>query len=222
MQLDCIFVADHVKTATPPDLRQARTARTEAALVEAAGELFLEQGYVATTLAQVARRAGVAPRTVYVRFGTKVALFRRVVDEALVGDAEPIDVEHRPRTRTAMTAPSLAARIDALVEVATGIAERAGALLEVASQAASLEPEIARSAQAGRESTARLCATFWATASADGLLPTKADLATLARTTDVLICADTLVHLRRTRPWSARDHSAWLRTTITLMVEPSD
>ena len=189
--------------------------RTEAALVTAAGELFIEQGYVATTLAQVARRAGVAPRTVYVRFGTKVALFRRVVDEALVGDAEPVDVAHRPGTRTAMTASTLAARIDALVEVATGIAERAGGLFEVANQAEALEPEIARTAQAGRESTVNLCATFWAAARRDGLLPDDADVETLGRTTDVLICADTLVHLRRTRAWSAADHAAWLRATIT-------
>ena len=73
-------------------------------LIDAARALFLEQGYVATTLAQVARRAGLAARTVYVRFGTKATLFTRVVDQALVGDAEPIDVAHRPRTQDAMTA----------------------------------------------------------------------------------------------------------------------
>lgn len=203
---------------TPPDLRSARIARTEATIVAAAGVLFLEGGYVATTLAEVARRAGVAPRTVYLRFGTKVALFRRVVDQALVGDAEPIDVAHRPDTVTSMTAPTLADRIDALVQVSTGIAERAGAFFEVSNQAESLEPEIARAAQVGREATARLCATFWATAAADGLLPHDADVEMLARTTDVLVCADTLVHLRLTTAWSARDHAEWLRGTITLLV----
>lgn len=221
MQLDCIFMNDNVNPPPPPDLRSARTARTEALLVEAAGELFLRQGYVSTTLAQVARRAGVAPRTVYVRFGTKVALFRRVVDQALVGDAESIDVEHRPGTQTSLTAPTLAARIDALVEVATGIAERVGALFEVSAQAESLEPEIAHAAQAGREATARLCATFWAAAAADGLLPRDANIETLARTTDVLVCADTLVHLRRTGEWSAHKHATWLRATLTMMVKPS-
>lgn len=210
-------MADDVKASPRPDLRGARIARTEAALLEAAGELFLRQGYVATTLAQVASRAGVAPRTVYVRFGTKVALFRRVVDEALVGDAESIDVAHRPVTQASMTASTLTDRIDALVAVATGIAERAGAFFEVASQAEGLEEEIARSAQAGRESTARLCATFWATAAADGLLPQGADIQMLARTTDVLVCADTLVHLRRTTAWSAPDHSGWLRATLTVL-----
>jgi len=52
-------------------LRQAQTALTEQRIATAATELFLADGYVATTLEAVARRARVAARTVYVRFGTK-------------------------------------------------------------------------------------------------------------------------------------------------------
>jgi AcrR family transcriptional regulator len=73
-------------------LRQAQTALTEERIVAAATELFLADGYVATTLEAVARRARVAARTVYVRFGSKAALFKRVVDVAIVGDTEPVDV----------------------------------------------------------------------------------------------------------------------------------
>ena len=151
-------------TAAPTpgqDLRAARVARTEAQLIAAATELFLERGYVATTLVQIALHAGIAPRTVYLRFGTKAALFRRVVDRALVGDAEPIAVLDRPGTQMAMTAKTLPQRIEALVEVAAGIVERAGALFEVAAQAEGVEPEVAEAAQAGRRATAELCATFW-------------------------------------------------------------
>ena len=71
-------------------LRQAQTALTEQRIVAAATELFLADGYVATTLEAVARRSRVAPRTVYVRFGSKAALFKRVVDVAIVGDTEPV------------------------------------------------------------------------------------------------------------------------------------
>src|SRR5918911_3920091 len=96
---------DDVKSERPaPGLSAQRVARTEAELMDAAHDLFLEQGYVSTTLAQVAQRAGLAARTVYVRFGTKAALFTRVVDGALVGDAEPVDLAHRPATMQAMTA----------------------------------------------------------------------------------------------------------------------
>jgi AcrR family transcriptional regulator len=200
-----------------PGLRARRVARTEADLVAAARELFLAQGYVATTLAQVAGRAGVATRTVYVRFGTKAALFRRVVDEALVGDAAPVDVAHRPRTLDAMTAGTLAERIEALAEVSAGIAERAGPLFDVAAQAEGLEPELAGAAQAGRRGTAELCRAFADRAATDGLLPDGLDPARLAVATDVLVCADTVVHLRRAHGWSAPLHRALVVDTLTAL-----
>lgn len=182
--------------------------------MDAAHDLFLEQGYVATTLAQVAERASLAARTVYVRFGTKAALFRRVVDRALVGDTEPIDVAHRPRTIEAMTAPSLEARIAALADVCVGVAERAGPLFEVAAQAEAVEPEVAEAARAGRRATVDLCGEFWRRASADGLLRDDANPAGLAVVTDLLVCADTTVHLRRVDGWSAPVYRALVVDTL--------
>ncbi|MFL6061900.1 MAG: TetR/AcrR family transcriptional regulator [Marmoricola sp.] len=200
-----------------PDLRAARTARTEAAIVTAARSLFLEHGYVATTLADIALAAGVAARTVYVRFGTKAALFRRVIDEALVGDAEPVDVASRPRAQDAMSAPSLAERIDAFVEVSAGIHERVAALFAVAAQAEVVEPEIAEAATAGRDATLVMARTFWESARADGLVRAGVDLERLAITTDVLICADTTVHLGRVHAWTTARHASWLRESLSAL-----
>src|ERR1700748_3075075 len=91
-------------------LRQAQTALTEQRIVAAATELFLADGYGATTLEAGARRARVAARTVYVRFGTKAALFKRVVDVAIVGDTLPLDVLSRDWAEAALTAPTAAER----------------------------------------------------------------------------------------------------------------
>lgn len=211
-------MSDDVKgpSAAAPDLRALRVARTEAELIDAARALFLEHGYVATTLAQISQRAGVAARTVYVRFGTKAALFRRVVDQALVGDPELIDVAHRPRTHDAMAAETLAERIDALADVSIGIAERAGALFEVAAEAEGLETELAAAAQAGRRATTDLCRAFWGHA-ADDLLADGLDPAALAVATDVLVCADTVVHLRRAHGWSAPAHRSLIIDTLTAL-----
>jgi AcrR family transcriptional regulator len=213
---------DDVKSdGTARGLSARRVARTEAVLMDAAHDLFLEQGYVATTLTQVAQRAGLAPRTVYVRFGTKAALLTRVVDRALVGDTDPVDVAHRPRTIEAMTADSLDARIEAFADVCVGVAERAGPLFEVAAQAEAVEPEVAEAASAGRRATADLCAEFWRRASADGLLPDDADPAALAVVADLLACADTTVHVRRTHGWSAPAHRALVVDTLTRLARSS-
>ena len=200
-----------------PDLRARRVAQTEAQLIGAASVLFLDQGYVATTLAQIAERAGVAARTVYVRFGTKAALFSRVVDQALVGDAEPVDVAHRPGVQDAMTADTLAERIEAFADVSVGIAERAGPLFEVAAQAEGLEPELAEAAQAGRDATIQLCRSFWDHAAADGLLAKGLHPERLTAVTDVLLCADTVVHIRRAHGWSAAVHRSLIVDTLTAL-----
>lgn len=215
---------DDVKvSAGVGSLRARRVARTETELIDAARTLFLEHGYVATTLARIARRAGVAERTVYVRFGTKATLFRRVVDQALVGDTEPIDVAHRPRAREAMTADTLTERIHALADLSVGIAQRAGPLFEIATQAEGLEPELAQAAQDGRLATRALALSFWRHAKTDGLVPEGLDTAALAVTTDVLICADTTVHLRRAHGWSAPTHRALIVATLqALTTRPNE
>src|SRR5579859_2905401 len=123
-----------------PSLRQAQIAQTEQRIVAAATGLFLADGYVTTTLEAVAKRAQVGARTVYLRFGTKAALFKRVVDVAIVGDTEPVGVLGRDWMRLAMTAPSLAERIAAEAAIGRQIMQRTGALFAVAQQAAAVEP----------------------------------------------------------------------------------
>jgi AcrR family transcriptional regulator len=66
-------MTDDVNPALSP-LRRAQIRQTEERILAAATELFLADGYVATTLEAVARRAQVGARTVYVRFGTKAAV----------------------------------------------------------------------------------------------------------------------------------------------------
>ena len=132
-------------------LREAQTALTEQRIVAAATQLFLADGYVATALEAVARRARVAVRTVDVRFGTKAALLKRVVDVAIVGDTQPVDVLGRDWMQQALAAPTLAGRLAASAAAGGQIMERTGALFGVAQQAAAVEPLIADLAGGPRE-----------------------------------------------------------------------
>jgi AcrR family transcriptional regulator len=79
-------------------LRERHTARTRAAIVAAAIELFEERGFSNTTIDEIAARADIAPRTFFRYFPTKEAVLfaesadqRRRVLEALA--ARPAD-EH--------------------------------------------------------------------------------------------------------------------------------
>ena len=205
-----------------PSLRQAQITQTEQRILAAATELFLADGYVATTLEAVAKRAQVGARTVYLRFGTKAALFKRVVDVAVVGDTEPVDVLGRDWMQAALTAPTAAERIAASAAAARQIMERTGALFAVAQQAAAVEPLIAAQWQLGREQTRYAHAVFWTRMAEDGLLGPAADLTWLIDTTSILAAAETYLLITRTTGWDLDEYERWLiRTFSQLMATPS-
>lgn len=195
------------------DRQTARKAETETRLVRAASALFVERGYAATTLADVAALASLAPRTVYVRFATKADLLLRCVGVAIAGDAAPGAISARPWMAEAMTAPSLGERIRLMAAITADLMERAGPLLDVAQQAAATEPAIAAAAQAGRDDTRHVLSEFWHGLYRDGLLPPRCDIAWLADTATLLAHADTFLLLRKTTAWDIAAYREWLERT---------
>jgi AcrR family transcriptional regulator len=208
---------DEVKS----DRRSARRAETEARLIAAATELFVAGGYTATTLADVAERAGLAPRTVYVRFSTKAELLRRCISRAIVGDASPEPLAARDWVVGTMRAPTLDDRIRQMAAVTAGLMDRTGPLLDVARQASALEPELAAAAQAGRADTRRTLLEFWRRAHADGLLPDGADLDWLSETATLLAQADTFLLLQASTGWDIPTYEAWLVASWRRLVHGS-
>lgn len=65
--------------------RAAQAVRNRTAVLEAAQRQFLERGYVATTVASIAREAGVSVETVYKAFGGKPELVRAIYERGLAG-----------------------------------------------------------------------------------------------------------------------------------------
>ena len=71
------------KRRTKPRWKRRKEARP-AEIVAAGLDVFVERGFAATKLADVARRAGVTKGTVYLYFDSKEALFKAVVRETIV------------------------------------------------------------------------------------------------------------------------------------------
>lgn len=192
-------------------LRAARVAETEERILAAARELFVRDGYAATTLAAVADAARVGHRTLYVRFGTKAELLKRVIDVAVAGDAEHIDVPHRDWYRAALTAATVDERIELMAAGNAGLLARAGDVIAVALQAEHAEPLLAEAARAGRAATRDLLRQFFTALGDDGLLPATVDLDWLCDTAGVLAHAQTYLLVRETLNWSGEQYQAWLQ-----------
>lgn len=217
MQWDCkIAVRLHLVTdaVNPPGLRAHRVLENEERIIRAAHRLFVEHGYRGTTLAAVAEAAGVAPRTVYVRFGSKAALLRRVVDVAIVGDLAPVAVAGREWFRTALSAPTLEERITAHAAGAARLMASAADVVAVAREAAPTEPLLAESLHADREATREALRSFWTTAAADGLLADGADVDWLAVTSGLLAHLESYLLLRELQPTTAEHYEEWLAETL--------
>lgn len=196
-------------------------ADTEERILDAARTLFVADGYHPTTLTAVAERARVAPRTVYLRFGTKPALLRRVVDVAVAGDLDDRSVAEREWYQEAVTAATLQERIRALAGGTADLMGRAGDVFEVALQSQSAAPELAEAFQAGRVATRELMRRFVRAARTDGLLAEVADPRWQEETVALVAHAETYLLLRRTTKWSTPKYRDWLGRTLEELLVPA-
>jgi AcrR family transcriptional regulator len=65
--------------------RDAQTQGTRGEIIDAAGALMLEHGYVGTSIAAIADRGGVAVQTIYNTIGSKVDVLAAVLTAATAG-----------------------------------------------------------------------------------------------------------------------------------------
>jgi AcrR family transcriptional regulator len=79
--------------ARAPLDRQTRSERKRAAILAAATALFLEQGYLGTSMDEIAAAAGVSKQTVYKHFADKKRLFVEIVTTTVSEVADPVHDE---------------------------------------------------------------------------------------------------------------------------------
>jgi AcrR family transcriptional regulator len=124
-------------------VREEQAAATRRRILDAAVELFQRPGYAATSVAAVAKAAGVAGQTVYNAFGSKPGLLRAAVDRTLVGDDEPVPLADRPEIRRLQAETDPEAFLRGYAELGRQVLERVGGLLwQVAAGAAAGDPDL--------------------------------------------------------------------------------
>jgi AcrR family transcriptional regulator len=204
-------------------LREARARRTFAAVVAAAGELFAERGYPATTIADIAERAGVGRATVFTAVpGGKPDLLKLARDRALAGDDEDIPIPQRSWFREAMAQTDPVELLRRQAGSYRQILHRAASVegaLEVGAEIAPELAELRRTATAQRRFGARLVADRLAelTPLRDGLNAQAA-----ADTITVLISSCTYRLLINDYGWSPDEYENWLADQLVCALLPAD
>ena len=93
-------------------VRTEQAAATRRAVLTAARELFTTTGYAGTTVADIARLAGVSVDTVYTSVGRKPELLLAVHDMALGGGDEPVAAEGRDYVAAIRAADGARAKLE--------------------------------------------------------------------------------------------------------------
>lgn len=194
--------------------RREKAAATRRAIVRAAHAEFVEQGFHGATVTAIAKRAGVAPQTVYFVFSNKSALISAAIDTAVMGEEAPTEPQLMPWFAAMLAEPDAAESLRIFVRGSADIFARAAGLAEVLRAAALTDDEVRRthlSHEQLREDGFRQVVDMLAGKGAlrDGLTPRTA--------TDVLltVLGDSTYHLLTTeRGWSHDQVVDWWTDTL--------
>jgi AcrR family transcriptional regulator len=130
-----------VKRPYRSPLREANARSTRLAVIEAAARLFAERGYVATSLEDVAKEAGVSRATIFTSVGGKADLLKAAYDVAIVGDDEPVPLPQRPWAIAVRNEPDPGRMVDAYARMITEVSGRVASVYESMRGAAAADGE---------------------------------------------------------------------------------
>jgi len=137
------LMAQTVKRQYRSARRREQASETRLRIIGAAHDLFVSHGYGRTTIADVARAAGVAVETIYAAYRNKPTLLRQVWYATLRGDEEDIRLLDRPEIRAVLAEPDLATRLRAHAAALSPVFRRITPLLRALEGAATSEPAAA-------------------------------------------------------------------------------
>jgi AcrR family transcriptional regulator len=187
--------------------------------VAAARRLFLDRGYTATRMAEIAQEGGVSLETVYASVGTKPALMRHLVEVALSGTDEPVPALQRASTQEIRAQPDPRQKLVMFARVVRQLNERVAPLWVVVKEAAPGDPELKALADEFERRRAAHMRVFVAEAlDATGALRPGLSVDRAADVVWAMNSPEFFLLLVRDRGWDADSFERWLAETWTQLL----
>jgi AcrR family transcriptional regulator len=205
-------VASSVKRSYDNDRRTARSQDTKQRILEAARQLLMAKGYRATTVAQVARAAGVHHDTIYALVGRKPEILRELIEMAISGADGPVAPEEREYVQRMLAEPDPRQKLAIYASAMQAIQTRMAPLLLALRDASSTEPEAEQVWNVISERRAanmrRLVADL-----GEGVLRPELSDDTAADIIWATASSEVFILLTTQRRWSLRQYEDWLYDT---------
>lgn len=122
--------------------RSAQASDTRAAVLSAAHDLFIREGWQKATIAAIARQAGVSVETIYAGSGSKLALLEAVVVASVRGLQPGTNLMDQAGPRAILEAPDQRSQITLFAKDIAEVLRRVAPLMAVVRAAAESEPAL--------------------------------------------------------------------------------
>lgn len=212
-------MTEPVKRAYSSSVRAEQAARTRERILDAAGELFVADGYPATTVRAIAERAGVAVDTVYATFGTKVRVLTALIDRRLAPSGEQ-SVLDRPESQAVRDEPDPRRQIRLFARDIAAVSTHVRPVAEMLRVAAAVEPDAAPVLEEMEEQRRRNMAQPVAWFQTRG--PLRIDAERAADVVFTLASPEVARLLCDVRGWSQDEYAEWLDDTLARALLPDD
>jgi AcrR family transcriptional regulator len=205
-------VASSVKRSYDNERRTAQSQDTKQRILEAARRRLTAKGYRATTVAQVARDAGVHHDTIYSLVGRKPEMLRELIEMAISGAEGPVAPEEREYVQRMLVEPDPRQKLAIYAGAMQAIQTRMAPLLLALRDASSTESE---AEQVWEEISERRAANMrrLVVGLGDGVLRPGLSVDTAADIIWATASSEVFLLLTTERHWSLGQYEEWLHDT---------
>ena len=195
------------------ELRQQQAQATRTRVLEAAAELFAADGYARTTLAKIAKTAGVSAETVQGQ-GPKAALLIAAVEHLAVGRAGEENILNLDFARTLLALDDRDEAMDFLADYQTGVHERTAALALAIIGGAGADSELQRYWHDLTRGVTLQVSRVVAALRDKGWVRDDIPFEEVAETTAALCSVEVFVRVTRHDGWSVDAYRRWCRRML--------
>ncbi|MFC9762296.1 TetR/AcrR family transcriptional regulator [Rhodococcus jostii] len=200
---------ESAKRSYSSPLRAESARRTRLLVRDAAARLFVDRGYVSTTVRNVAEAAGVSTRTVFTVFpGGKAELFHEALHTAIEGDTA---ATHTPAPRDGDPVERI---LDQMVGFSTDVLERAGTLMTTSIESSGADDDMRRFADEGARASAENAMTLAEGLAAHELLRPEISVQRAADVLFTVVSPQVYSMLRRQCGWDVVEYRNWVKAMI--------
>ncbi|QHE69152.1 TetR/AcrR family transcriptional regulator [Rhodococcus sp. ZPP] len=193
-------------------LRAESARRTRVLVRDAAARLFVDRGYVSTTVRTVAEAAGVATRTVFTAFpGGKAELFHEALAAAIEGGDDSMPTVYASASRDGDPVERI---LDEVVGYGADVLERAGTLMLTSIKSSGADEDMRRFAEEGARASAANAMTLAEGLAAHDLLRPEISVQRAADVLFTVVSPQVHSMLRHDCGWDIDEYRNWVKAMI--------